>query len=394
MPNTYLKVPSIDELHYRQEWMKDPKTMSYNAGYDMDLKGYDKETGTITKTDEEMITWYNNWVNKEPDKYFAYIYDSEISEPIGEVYYYLDNGIHSMGIVIQDKYRGKGYSYNALLELEKIAFEKNNISELSDIIPLDRIGAIKSFKKAGFIHTDLEEKVLVFGKESIAKQLLITKENYLYKLNNKSVKYSWVRNELPHNYEVKQVYGIVFSDDCRILLRIDNNKYKLSGGKPEINESFEETLKRFKEDYNITSFVTSKYEENKGKVNTFVKEMQSIYKDRIKNEIRKHNDINEDINFLQETDYIFRPVQENIISAYENETKTREKPRVIDFLKNKIYHLLERIENLIHLQDFLHIERKNQIEIEENKRTHNLIIKDNDYYKKQERQKDDIDLEL
>lgn len=46
------------------------------------------------------------------------------------------------------------------------------------------------------------------------------------------------------------------------------------------------------------------------------------------------------------------------------------------------------------LQDFLHIERKNQIEIEENKRTHNLSIKDNNYYKKQERQKNDIDLEL
>ena len=252
MPNIYLKVPNTQELHYRQEWMKDPKTMSYNAGYDMELKGYDKTTGTITKTDEEMITWYNNWVNKEPDKYFAYIYDSEIAEPIGEVYYYLDNGIHSMGIVIQDKYRGKGYSYNALLELEKIAFEKNNISELSDIIPENRIGAIKSFKKAGFIHTELEKKDLVFGKESIAKQLLITKENYLYKLNNKSVKYSWVRNELPHNYDVKQVYGIVFSDDCRILLRIDNNKYKLSGGKPEINESFEETLKReYLEELNI-----------------------------------------------------------------------------------------------------------------------------------------------
>ena len=56
--------------------------------------------------------------------------------------------------------------------------------------------------------------------------------------------------------------------------------------------------------------------------------------------------------------------------------------------------MLERIENLIHLQDFLHIERKNQIEIEENKRTHNLSIKDSDYYKKQERQKSDIDLEL
>lgn len=173
-----LKLPTIQELHYRQEWMKDPKTMSYNAGYDMKLEGYDKDTGTITKTDEEMNNWFNNWIGKEPDKYFAYIYDNYIVEPVGEIYYYLDNGIHSMGILIQDKYRGKGYSYSALLELEKIAFEKNNINELSDIIPLDRIGAIKTFKKAGFIHTELEKKELVFGKESIARQLIITKEMY------------------------------------------------------------------------------------------------------------------------------------------------------------------------------------------------------------------------
>ena len=171
----YLKVPTIEELHYRQEWMKNPKTMSYNAGYD-------KVTGTITKTNEEMINWYNNWINKEPDKYFAYIYDDNISEPIGEVYYYLDNSIHNMGIVIQDKFRGKGYSYKALLELEKVAFEKNNISELSDIIPLDRISAIKTFERAGFIQTELVKKELVFDKESISKQLIITRESYF---NNK-----------------------------------------------------------------------------------------------------------------------------------------------------------------------------------------------------------------
>ena len=178
MKSIYLKVPNINELHYRQEWMKNSKTMSYNAGYDIGLKGYDKETGTITKSNEEMIAWYNNWINQEPDKYFAYIYDNSISEPIGEVYYYLDNGIHSMGIVIQDKYRGKGYSYMALLELQKVAFEKNNISELSDFISLDRIGAIKAFEKAGFMHTGIEKKELVFGKESISKQLIITKESY------------------------------------------------------------------------------------------------------------------------------------------------------------------------------------------------------------------------
>ncbi len=175
MTNIYLKAPSIKELHYRQEWMNDPKTMSYNAGYDIELKGYDKETGTITKADEELITWYNNWINKEPDKFFAYIYDNDLTEPVGEIYYYLDGDIHSMGILISDKYRGKGYSYLALLELEKVAFEKNDINELSDMIPLDRVGAINSFKKAGFIHTDKEDKGIKFSKEEIAKQLLITK---------------------------------------------------------------------------------------------------------------------------------------------------------------------------------------------------------------------------
>ena len=179
MESIFLKVPSINELHYRQEWMKDEKTMSYNAGFDIELKGYDKKTGTIIKTDEELIVWYNNWINKEPDKYFAYIYDCEIEEPIGEIYYYLDNGIHSMGILIQDKYRGKGYSYKALLELQKIAFEKNNINELSDIIPENRISAIKTFEKAGFEFTGLQKEEIVFGKTIIAKQLIITKEKYL-----------------------------------------------------------------------------------------------------------------------------------------------------------------------------------------------------------------------
>ena len=152
-------------------------------------------------------------------------------------------------------------------------------------------------------------------------------------------------------------------------------------------------MKKFKEDYNITSFVTNKYEENKGKVYIFVKEMQSIFKERLRNEVKKHNYINEDVNFLKETDYIYRPVQEKILSDYEKETKTREKPKVIEFLKEKLYSMLERIENLIYLQDFLHIERKNQVEIEQNKRTNKLIIKDSDYIR-EEMQKDDREIEM
>ena len=66
------------------------------------------------------------------------------------------------------------------------------------------------------------------------------------------VKYSWIKGNLPKNYKVRQVYGIVFSNDCRIVLRIENNKYKLTGGKPKNNELFEETLKReYIEELNI-----------------------------------------------------------------------------------------------------------------------------------------------
>lgn len=49
MIKVYLRVPSKNDLHYRQEWMNDSKTMNYNAGFDMNLKGYDKKTGTISK---------------------------------------------------------------------------------------------------------------------------------------------------------------------------------------------------------------------------------------------------------------------------------------------------------------------------------------------------------
>ena len=94
MKTVFLIVPSKEDLHYKQEWMKDPKTMNYNAGFDINLKGYDKITGAISKTDEEMIEWYNKWINKEPDRYFAYIYVDGIEEPIGEIYYYPDGDIH------------------------------------------------------------------------------------------------------------------------------------------------------------------------------------------------------------------------------------------------------------------------------------------------------------
>ena len=167
MSKLYFEIPSKEDLKYRKKWMMDPDTMSYNAGYDVDIKGYDKETGIISKTDEEMLEWYDKWIDKEPDRYFRYIYAEGIEEPIGEIYYYPNDNTHHMGILIQSKYRGNGYSYEALMKLEEVAFEENGIDELHDEIPLDRVDAVNLFKKAGFIQTD--------------KDMMLTKDMYFNK---------------------------------------------------------------------------------------------------------------------------------------------------------------------------------------------------------------------
>jgi len=56
--------------------------------------------------------------------------------------------------------------------------------------------------------------------------------------------YTWFKDAVPEGLPVKQVYGIAFSDDNRVILRIEDGKYKLTGGKPEDTETYEETLKR------------------------------------------------------------------------------------------------------------------------------------------------------
>ena len=65
-------------------------------------------------------------------------------------------------------------------------------------------------------------------------------------------KYTWYNTPVPEDIKVRQVYGIVFSNNFEVLLRIEDNKYKLTGGKPEENESYEETLKReYVEELNV-----------------------------------------------------------------------------------------------------------------------------------------------
>lgn len=155
------------------------------------------------------------------------------------------------------------------------------------------------------------------------------------------------------------------------------------------------SLKQLKEWYDIKSFRTKNYEENENKIYNFIGEMQSIYKDRVKSEVKQHNMVNNDISFLQEEDYIFQPAQERILSDYEPQTKTRNKPKVIEYLKEKLVNMVKRIEKLVNIQDLLYIEPKNKVKVYQDKSNNNLHIEKSDYEKqKHHKGKDDYGLEL
>ena len=96
---------------------------------------------------------------------------------------------------------------------------------------------------------------------------------------------------------------------------------------------------------------------------------------------------------LKEDDTSLENIQDGIIYHYKDETKTKEKPKVIEFLKIKLANIVERLHKLINIQSSLYIEPKNQIEIEQNKRTNELQVKsDNNYIREQK--EIDFDLEL
>lgn len=65
---------------------------------------------------------------------------------------------------------------------------------------------------------------------------------------------TWEKGIVPAGMEVRQVYGVFFDKQGRVLLRIEKGKYKLTGGKPEKNDSdYYATLRReLREEANCT----------------------------------------------------------------------------------------------------------------------------------------------
>ena len=152
MDRLYLHIPTYEELSYRQRILSDPATMSYNANYDINYKGYHKETGCIDFNKEDWPNWYSFWINNKPQCFYAYIVIQGTNEFIGEVnlHYNKTKDWYEMGIVIEDKYRGNGYSLEALNKLLEVAFNEFHARAVHNNFETKRSSAYKVHLDAGF----------------------------------------------------------------------------------------------------------------------------------------------------------------------------------------------------------------------------------------------------
>lgn len=159
--NMELIVPKLEEYDYEQYLESDPDTMSYNAGYDVTYSGYHYDTGCIDFPESKWKETYQKRIDE--NKYFAYIKVDD--KYVGYVNYQYNktDDRYECGVLIEAKYRGLGYSKEALKLLIKEAY-KNNVEYLYDTFEKDRGNTLDLFLSVGFVIVE-KKRWKKFGKD-------------------------------------------------------------------------------------------------------------------------------------------------------------------------------------------------------------------------------------
>lgn len=143
-----LCVPQYHELSFREDLLSDPATMGWNRGKD-GTDDYHADTGCIDFPRNVWALWYDCWIDREPDRFYAYVVDG--TRPVGEVCRYRDeNGVFRAGIILKAEARGKGYCAPALRLLAEESFALPSVDALEAEFSTARAAAVHGYRAAGF----------------------------------------------------------------------------------------------------------------------------------------------------------------------------------------------------------------------------------------------------
>lgn len=199
MKNIKLVIPKKNEYFYKEKLESDAKTMSYNAGYEVTYGGYDYKTGCIEFNKEN---WFKILIDDK--RYFAYIKDCDFDKYVGYVNYHYNekDNIYECGILIESKYRSKGYAKDALRLLVREA-NKNGIKYLYDTFEKEREHTLELFLGLGFeiyketkwekFDNDVDGVIVRINTSKVLPD--ITKVNNIYDVIDfmkDNIRYGWI----------------------------------------------------------------------------------------------------------------------------------------------------------------------------------------------------------
>ena len=153
---TVLYKPIIEDLWFRQKYLADEDTMSYN-----------KDWGeTISFPESDWKDWYDYWIiYHENKRFYRYLQDSETRSFVGEAAYHYDveRDIFLADVIVASEYRGRGYGREGLVLLCEAA-KANGVGALWDDIAIDN-PAVALFLKTGFIEEYRTDKIIMLKKD-------------------------------------------------------------------------------------------------------------------------------------------------------------------------------------------------------------------------------------
>ena len=115
--------------------------------------------GIVLFPKEKWDCWYGKWIGKnDKNYYYTYIYDKDIRAYVEEMAYRkeLNRDSVMLSIIIENKYRRKGYGKEGLKGLVTTAF-KNGWNEVKDLIGRNNMGSQKLFSDFGFKIIDIDK---------------------------------------------------------------------------------------------------------------------------------------------------------------------------------------------------------------------------------------------
>ena len=151
-----LYIPTLKDLWFRQQFLSDSETMSYNHAWG----------GTIDFPEDKWTNWYDFWIkNPENKRFYRYLMKADSNLFVGEAAYHYDEkrDIFIADIIIPAQYRGQGYGKAGLTLLCEAA-KNNGIKVLYDDIAIDN-PAVDLFLKNGFREEYRTNEIIMLNKE-------------------------------------------------------------------------------------------------------------------------------------------------------------------------------------------------------------------------------------